>query len=209
MILYAIFPGMAFWVQLNCDRPTDHADQRDHAPHGAPSVPDGARWCPSRLYIPTYPLFPIPYPLFLRCLKCLIQIGLDILDVFQTDADADVVVGYAGGLEFLGRLLAVGSAGRMDDQGFGVADIGQMRGQFDRLDKFPRGRVAAFHAESQNRAAAAGQVFFRHFMIRMRGQARIVDPSDQRVRLQKSGHGQGVFAMPRHAQMKRFQTLQE
>ncbi|MGD0655221.1 MAG: hypothetical protein ABSA16_12815 [Thermoguttaceae bacterium] len=35
----------SLWPQPNRDRPTDHADQR------FASVPDGARWCPSLLYI--------------------------------------------------------------------------------------------------------------------------------------------------------------
>ena len=107
------------------------------------------------------------------------------------------------------RLLAVGGAGRMDHQRFGVADVGQMRGELDRLDELSRRRMSAFYAESQNRPAAARQIFLRHFIIRMRGQARIVHPSHQRMRFQKFRHGQGVFAMPRHAQMKRFQSLQE
>ena len=78
--------------------------------------------------------------LLLRCLQRLIQIGLDVVDVFQADAHADVIVGDAGGLEFLGRLLAVGGAGRMDHQRLGVADVGQVRGQLDRLDELFRRR---------------------------------------------------------------------
>ena len=45
--------------------------------------------------------------------------------------------------KFLGRLLAVGGAGRMDHQRLGVADVGQVRGQLDRLDELPRRLAAA------------------------------------------------------------------
>ena len=120
-----------------------------------------------------------PLGLLHRCAEGLVQVRLDVVDVLQADAHPHVVVADSRGGQLFGRLLAMGRAGRVDHQGLGVADVGQVRSELDRFDKLPRSRVAAFHAESQNRAAAAGQIFLRHLVIRMRRQSRIVHPSHQ------------------------------
>ena len=65
----------------------------------------------------------------------------------------------AGDLLLVGE-LAVRGRGRMDDQRAGVADIGEMREQLQRLDQLDAGLVAALQAEGEHRAGAERRICF-------------------------------------------------
>ena len=58
----------------------------------------------------------------------LVEIGLDVLDVFNSDRHTDVLRGDAGLELFLFGELGVGGGRGMDDQRLGVADVGQVAG---------------------------------------------------------------------------------
>ena len=58
--------------------------------------------------------------------ECLLQIGRNVVDVFDSDRQADEVrCDPASGLLFRSE-LAVGCGGRVDGEAFCIADIGQM-----------------------------------------------------------------------------------
>jgi hypothetical protein len=64
----------------------------------------------------------------------LVEVGEDVADVFNADAEADQLGSDAGaGLLLCGKLL-VGGGGGMDDQGFCVADVGYEGEEFQRVD---------------------------------------------------------------------------
>ena len=71
-----------------------------------------------------------------------------VVGVLAADRDPHQVLAHARGLEVVGAHLLVGGAGRVDDQGLGVADVGEVRRQPDGLDEPPTGFSAAHHAEA-------------------------------------------------------------
>ena len=74
----------------------------------------------------------------------------------------------AGNLLLVGK-LAVRGRGRVDDQRLGVADIGQMREQLQRLDELHAGLVAALQAEGEDGAGAVRRVFLLQRVVRVAG----------------------------------------
>jgi hypothetical protein len=75
----------------------------------------------------------------------------------------------AGSHLLLGRELAVGGRGRVNDQRAGVADIGQMREHLEAFHELDAGLVAALQAEGEHRAAALGRVALLQGVVLMLG----------------------------------------
>ena len=65
----------------------------------------------------------------------------------------------------------------MNDQRFGVADVGQMREQFDRVDEFFARLQSALDAEAHDAAEAALQILRGDFVIRIVRQTGISHPA--------------------------------
>ena len=83
-----------------------------------------------------------------RRFQRLVKIGLDILDMFQTHGHADEFGRHArGALGFYAELLMRGG-GRMEHQGLGIAYIGQVAGQLERIDKPLAGLASAPDAKA-------------------------------------------------------------
>ena len=96
----------------------------------------------------------------------------------------------------------------MNDQGFGVAHIGQQTGQLHIIHKGPAGRATALYAKGQHGAEQPlAQIFFGPFMRGMGLQTGIPDPLHRRMRFQPARQFQGVLAMAFDAQGERFQPL--
>jgi len=57
----------------------------------------------------------------------LVYVGFDVFHVLKADGEADVVLGDAGGGLLFGGELLVGGRGGVNDQRFGVADVGDVR----------------------------------------------------------------------------------
>ncbi len=102
--------------------------------------------------------------------------------------------------------LAVGGRGRMDDQRLGVADIGEVREQLQRLDELHAGVVAALQAEGEDSARAERRVLLLQRVVLVAGQARIEDPGDLRMRRQPLGHLLRVVAVALHAERQRLRS---
>src|SRR5262245_35652987 len=99
--------------------------------------------------------------------------------------------------------------GRMNYEALGVADVGQMGEQLDRIDEFSSCIESTFDAESQNTAKPTFEVFRGHRIIGVLWQARISDPSYEWVFLQEFGNGESVLRVTFLSQWQRFQALQE
>ena len=103
----------------------------------------------------------------------------------------------------------MGRRGRVDDQRLGVADIGQVRQEFDAVDELLTGCSTALDAESEDGTGAFRQVFACQFMVAVVFQPGVIDPGDFRVILQVAGDGQGIGSMPVHAQRQGLDALQQ
>src|SRR5690349_11767363 len=89
----------------------------------------------------------------------LIEIGDDIVDRLDADAQPDHVRARAGGHELFRRQLPMGRRRRVDDQRARVADIGEVAEELDTFHNLYTGFVAPFDAEREYRAGAARHVF--------------------------------------------------
>ena len=128
--------------------------------------------------------------------------------MLDADRQANHVFRYAGLFQLFGRELAVGGAGRVAGERFGVADVDQTRDQLQRILEARAGFAAALDAEGQQARCLAAEIAVDERLARVVGQAGIVDPFGLRVPLQEFGDFQRVFAVALHAQRQRFQPLQ-
>src|SRR6266550_1359869 len=110
--------------------------------------------------------------------KRLLEIGDDVVLVLYTDRQPYHVRPGAGLRLLRVRQLAMRGRGRMDDERARVADIGEMREQFDVRDKLDAGIIATFEPEGENGAGALGAIFLGEGVIAVPGQARIAHPGD-------------------------------
>ncbi len=97
----------------------------------------------------------------------------------------------------------------MDDQGLGIADVGQVAGQLYRVDEGPGRLVPARHAEGQHRPEPVAQVALGQLMGGMGRQSGEAHPVDQRMCIQPPGQLEGIVDVALHPQRQRLQSLQE
>ena len=95
----------------------------------------------------------------------------------------------------------------MDHQALGIADIGQVREELQRIDEAASGFQAALDAEGQNAPGAERQIALRQRVIAAGGQSGIVHPGHVIGLLQKLRHGQRVARVRFHAQLQRLESL--
>ena len=97
----------------------------------------------------------------------------------------------------------------MDRQRLGVADIGQMRNQFQCLDEFAAGLGSAFDPEPDDRTGLPAEIFVGQGLIRASRQSGVIHPIDPVVSREELGDLLRVLAVARHPQVQRFQPLQK
>ena len=96
----------------------------------------------------------------------------------------------------------------MDDQSFGVSEIGQMGEQAERVDELDSRLQSAFDAETENGPEPVLHIFLGQRVGGVARQAGIIHPIHRGVRLEELGHLQGVIAMPLNPQREGFNALQ-
>ena len=133
--------------------------------------------------------------------------GFEVVDVFDTHRDANHVVRHTDRFSLFERDLLVGGRSRVDHQGLGVTDIGQMRRQSQRLDELLAGVAAAIDAEAEDGAGALGIQPLGQFVVRMGGADRMFDPGHSIVGGQRRHYGLGVADMASHPQRERLDAL--
>src|SRR3989440_12701093 len=91
----------------------------------------------------------------------LIEVGDDVIDVLDANAEPDHLGPDAGlALLFL-RHLAVGGGGRMAGQRFGIAHVDEALDEPQRVVEFLAGFEPALDPEGQERARAASEISLR------------------------------------------------
>src|SRR5471032_616996 len=93
-----------------------------------------------------------------RFCQSLLQIGDDVVSLFEAYRQANYVGARTGPDPLLLGELAVRRRGGMDDQALGVADVGHVAEQLDRVDDLHANVVAALHAEREHRTRTLGHV---------------------------------------------------
>ena len=129
-----------------------------------------------------------------------VEVGGDVAWMLEADREADHVVAQADGGQLLGAELDVGGRGRVDDQGLGVADIGQMRGHAAALDEPGTRGSAALDSEADDGAGALGQEAGSQGVVGVFGQAGVDDPGDGGMGPKEGQHGRRVGHVALHAQ---------
>ena len=97
-----------------------------------------------------------PSPSPRRLLQRLVEVADQVVGVLDPDREAHRVVGRPGQRALLVGELAVGGRGRVEDQRAGVAEVGHMAEQIDRIDQPDAGVVAALELEGEQRPGPLG-----------------------------------------------------
>jgi len=95
----------------------------------------------------------------------LFEVGDDVFDVFDPHGEAHVVIGDPGALTLFRRELGVRGRSRMNCQGAGIADVGDVAVQLKRIDEFAATFEAGLQSEANERAKAISQVFLGEVMV--------------------------------------------
>lgn len=141
------------------------------------------------------------------CGKCLLEVGEDVVDVLDSDGEADVAFGRAG-LDPLGRVkLAVGGRGRVDRQAARVADVGDIVEELQRVDEAATGVTPRGKFKADKSAKAAAQIGFSAFAGAVGLQTGIDDIGDFGAFGQPVGDLRGVRGMTVDPQRQGFKAL--
>src|SRR5690606_21055481 len=97
----------------------------------------------------------------------------------------------------------------MDDQRARIADIGEVREQFEGLDKLDAGLVATLQAESEDRACTLGRIFLLQGMVLVVREARIGYPGNLRVLFQPCRDGRCIVAVTLHPERQGFKPRED
>src|ERR1700680_3771063 len=100
-------------------------------------------------------------------------------------------------------------AGGMDNQRFGVANIRQVREQFNVANQLLPCLQSTLDTKTKNGSVPMRVIFGGDLVLRMARQAWIADPTDGRMTFQELGDAQGILAMTLHTQRQGLQSLQE
>lgn len=139
----------------------------------------------------------------------LLQIGFDVVDVFDADGQAHHVVRHAGFLHFFGGELAVRGGGGVAGEAFAVAYVDQARDQFQGVLKARAAVAATLYAEGEDAGRSPAQILLRQRVFGVIGQAGVFHPADFGMVLEILRHGQRVGADALHAQGQGFDALQD
>ena len=139
----------------------------------------------------------------------LLQVGLDVLDVLDADAETDEVLCHAAGRLFLVAQLLVRRRGRVNDERLCVSHVGQIRRQLERINKGRTGLGLALDTKRQHTTKASLQVLFRQRMARVALQARVANPGYAGVLFEVLGNGEGIVDMSLHTQTECLDALEQ
>jgi hypothetical protein len=122
-----------------------------------------------------------------RGFQRLVKITNQVVNALQADGEADEIGRDTCLLLFLGCQLGVRGAGRVDDEGPGIAHIRQVREKLDVPDQLLASFQSAIDAEANNGTIAVRVVLRRHFMLRVALETGIAHPIDGGMAFQALG----------------------
>src|SRR5262249_3578124 len=114
--------------------------------------------------------------------EALLEIPDQIVDVLDSDREANRSRADARGLELLLVELAVRRARRVNDQALRVADVREMRPECHAADEVLARFAAALELEREDRARAARQILVDELTVPARAQPRVRHSRDELVR---------------------------
>ena len=139
----------------------------------------------------------------LRRSERLIEVGDDVVDVFDADAEPNHLWSHPGLALFFNRHLPMGSRGRMAGQRFSVTQIDETLEQLERVVELLAGLEPSLDPEGDQRAGPAAEIFLRERVIGAVRESRVVDPlnpadrcAEIRLRVCRSPRGARPAAQP-------------
>src|SRR5581483_6686540 len=145
----------------------------------------------------------------MSCAESLIEIGDDVVDMFDADAEPNRFGSDASPELLFRRHLPVGSGGRMAGQGLGITQVDQTLDQIQRVIKGLGGFEAPFDSEGHQRAGMAGQVLSGERIMSAVSEARVVYPLDPGILAQKLRYFFSVLDVTLDPKRKRFDSLEQ
>ena len=137
----------------------------------------------------------------------LLEVGDDVIGVFESAAQTHQVDAHAGFLKLRFRQLAVCGASGIQDARTGIR---HMRGNGHQLKVVKERRdlvTTAGHAESDDAAGAVRHVFLRSLIILVAFQTWMIHPRDARIGGEELRHLIAVLHMLAHAQSQILEVL--
>ena len=138
--------------------------------------------------------------------KCLGDVGNEVLGILQTAAEADQIGAHTGGIQLLVRHLTVGSRGGVEAAGTGVGHMGLDGAQLQMFHEHFRGLPSAIEAEGNDTAGAVRHILLGQIIILVTLQAAVLDPVHLFMTLEIFCNGLGIGAMLLHTEGEAFQT---
>lgn len=137
------------------------------------------------------------------------EIVYDIIDVFAADGEADGGGGNARAFERCLVHLGVCRRCRMNDEGFDVGNVGELREEVERIDESACLRTAAMECKREDGDAAMREVLLIERVVGVCRKRWMVDRLYGRVCLQEVNDLQRVLGVTLHAKGERLDALQE
>ncbi len=135
------------------------------------------------------------------------EIGDNVFDIFNTDAEADQVRSDTCFDELFVAELTVRVACRVQHAAAGVGHVGHDADHLEAVHELDGLFTAALDAERENAAREATlELLLCKFIVLVAFEASVVDPSYLRMVLEELGASESVFAVARHAEMERFEA---
>jgi|HubBroStandDraft_4_1064222.scaffolds.fasta_scaffold250821_2 hypothetical protein len=144
-----------------------------------------------------------------RRVEGLIEVGDDVVDVLDPDAQPDHLGTDACGFELICGHLPVRRRGRMAGQRLGVANIDQPLDETERVVEPLAGIEPSFYAERQQRGGAAAQIAPRERVVWTVAKSSVVDPGDARIIAQEVRDLASILDVPFDPQRERLDALEQ
>lgn len=142
----------------------------------------------------------------LHLIHCLLEVGDDVVGVFDADRESDEVGCYTGFPQLFVRELPVGVAGWMQNAGSDVCDMGDNTDEVELVHELNGFFPGALQTEGDDTATAIGEVFLCQGVVLIAWQTAVVDPPYLRTLLKPLGYLLGVAAVLLHTQCEGLET---
>ena len=139
----------------------------------------------------------------------LIEVGEDIVDVLDADAEPDHAGGDAGATLFLCRHLAMSGGSRMAGQRFGVAKIDETRDEIESVVESDSRFHASLNFKGNEGAGLAAEIFLRERIPGAISEAGEIDPFDRGMVAEELCDAFCVLRVTFHAKRDGFDALEE
>lgn len=139
--------------------------------------------------------------------ESLFQVGDDVFDILDTDAEANQVRSDACFDELFIAQLTVRVASRVQHAAAGIGHMSHDANHLEAIHELDALVATTLDAERKHAARKATlKLFLGQGVVLVVFEAGVIDPGDLRVLLEPLGASKSVFAMARHAEVERFEA---